>query len=75
MQAIVIWANKNTTIPSVLGPYEDDSEEGLIWDDAKILTEQFYKVQVCQINSPGRLPSFRLGQPVDRQGTASTERR
>lgn len=50
-QAIVIWMDKTTALPSVIGPYESD----LVWDDAKLLEKQAYKVQVCQVTAPDQV--------------------
>lgn len=61
-QAIVIWMDKTTSVPSIIGPYESD----LVWDDAEFLSKHHHKVQVCQITSPDQANIF---------GDVSTERR
>lgn len=48
MNALVVWMEENTTVPSVIGPYEGD----LAYDDAELLRKQCHRVQVANITTP-----------------------
>lgn len=48
MYVLVIWLNEDTTVPSVVGPYEDDK----VFEWGNMLREVCYKVLVCNLTKP-----------------------